>query len=170
MALVTNAPMIDSYLSAGKGVSWVRVPRVSGPFKILRRRIVVFGARGAIPLSQVLEFTWMLRAVYDQIRAFAMGRSPKWPTLARLHLATHSACAACGVKDKSCTPHHIVPVHVDAARELDPSNLITLCESSTHNCHLIFGHFLNWTSWNTQVVADAAEYLKKVKTRPEVKS
>jgi 5-methylcytosine-specific restriction enzyme A len=49
---------------------------------------------------------------------------------------------------------------------LDPDNLVTLCESPAHNCHLIFGHLLSWQSWNVDVFADAASFRAKVSARP----
>lgn len=56
--------------------------------------------------------------------------------------------------------HHIEPVSVNPAREFDPSNLITLCESYENgvNCHLFFGHGGDWASYNPRVVADAMNY------------
>jgi 5-methylcytosine-specific restriction protein A len=60
----------------------------------------------------------------------------------------------------------IEPFHLNPARELDPTNFITLCESAGHNCHLIFGHLLAWASWNASVLADAAAYRSKLLARP----
>lgn len=59
--------------------------------------------------------------------------------------------------------HHIEPFHVNPSRELDPDNFITLCGK---NCHLVFGHLMDYTSWNTDVVQDAKVYLNKVQNRP----
>lgn len=59
-------------------------------------------------------------------------------------------------------PHHIVPFHVDPSKELDPSNLISLCEGETFNCHLFFGHLKNWSKYNPDVVKDANVWNKKI--------
>ena len=89
-------------------------------------------------------------------------RSSKWPALRREHLKKQPCCQACG-SDRKPEVHHIVPVHLDPSRELDPSNLITLCDKW---CHFVFGHLLDYRSWNKDVVRDARHYLEKRRTRP----
>lgn len=88
-------------------------------------------------------------------------RSPEWRTVRKLHLDKEPACRACA-KSQGLEVHHIIPVHVDRTLELEPSNLITLCEK----CHLIFGHLYNYKSWNTEVEKDSDKFLLKVKSRP----
>jgi hypothetical protein len=100
-------------------------------------------------------------------RLLADERSPKWPAVRAAHLLAHPACEACGERrEKVLNVHHIVPFHVDASKELDPANLITLCEGESVNCHLLFGHLKNWRSWNVDVRKDAAEWRAKIKSRP----
>lgn len=89
-------------------------------------------------------------------------RSPKWKTVRKEFLENNPSCAACGRISK-LEVHHIEPVHVNPDRELDPSNLITLCDNP---CHLVFGHLLNYKSWNESVVNDCSVYLNKVKNKP----
>lgn len=89
-------------------------------------------------------------------------RSPKWQTVRKNHLKNNSRCAACG-STKDLEVHHIVPVHQDKTQELDPSNLITLCSKQ---CHLIFGHLMNFKSWNKDVVNDCRVYYNKLQDRP----
>lgn len=89
-------------------------------------------------------------------------RSPKWPSVRKKHLEKQPCCMACG-SCKKPEVHHIVPVHLDQNRELDPSNLITLCDKY---CHFIFGHFMNYKSWNADVVEDAKWYLNELKNKP----
>lgn len=89
-------------------------------------------------------------------------RSPKWANVRKQHLKDNPNCAACG-KDKKLEVHHIKPVHTHPDLELDPLNLITLCADP---CHIIFGHLMDWKSWNTEVVKDSSVYLNKVKNRP----
>lgn len=91
-------------------------------------------------------------------------RSGKWQTVRKKHLSENPTCAACGwTKDLSV--HHVVPLHLDNEKELDPSNLITLCEEN--NCHHTFGHLLSWFSYNPNVREDAAAWLEKIKNRPK---
>ncbi len=66
-------------------------------------------------------------------------RHKSWPAVRQKHLDKQPCCAACG----SCLKpevHHIVPVHLDPDLELEPSNLITLCDKY---CHFVFGHLMN---------------------------
>lgn len=89
-------------------------------------------------------------------------RSPGWANLRKKHLEKQPCCQACG----SCVKpevHHIVPVHVDKTKELDPENLITLCDKY---CHFIFGHLMNYKSWNTNIIEDAAIYRRNINNRP----
>lgn len=59
--------------------------------------------------------------------------------------------------------HHIVPFHVDPSKELDPTNLITLCGKY---CHYTIGHLMDYKSWNPNVIEDCKIYSEKIKTRP----
>lgn len=107
--------------------------------------------------------------VIERATAFVSGkpavrRSSKWPSFRRGHIA--KACAVCGYT-KSLNLHHIVPVHMGGP-ELDPANVITLGEACpTGNHHLLFGHLGNWKARNLSVVADAAYWLAKIRTRSE---
>ena len=89
-------------------------------------------------------------------------RSPKWGSVRKEHLKDNPVCAACG-RSKKLEVHHIVPVHMDPNRELDPSNLVTLCDDP---CHIVFGHLMNYKSWNKDVIEDCSVYLNKVKNKP----
>ena len=89
-------------------------------------------------------------------------RSPKWSSIRKQHIKENPSCAACG-RNKKLEVHHIEPVHKNPDRELDPSNLITLCDSP---CHLLFGHLMDYKSWNIEVVNDSSMFLKKIKDKP----
>lgn len=89
-------------------------------------------------------------------------RSSSWSKVRQQHLEKYPTCAACGRRIK-LDVHHIEPVSVDPSRELDPSNLITLCNSP---CHFVFGHFMDYKSWNPDVINDCGEFLTKYKNRP----
>lgn len=88
-------------------------------------------------------------------------RSPLWKKVRKEHLKKENVCQGCGTK-KGLQVHHIIPVHVDGSLELDPSNLITLCDSK---CHLLFGHLMDYKSWNPDVVQDCLAMQKKIRSR-----
>ena len=94
----------------------------------------------------------------------AEARSPKWPALEKAHLLKEPACVACG-GTTHLEAHHIIPFHVDSSKELDPTNLITLCRHPSHDDHFIWGHFCDFKAWNPNVREDASEYHEKMKNR-----
>lgn len=84
-------------------------------------------------------------------------RSPEWEKFSKDFLYG-KVCAACGGKFR-LVAHHMTPFHKDPSRELDPTNLIPLCEGRySCNCHLTFGHLGNWTLFNPKVIDMSAEY------------
>jgi 5-methylcytosine-specific restriction protein A len=89
-------------------------------------------------------------------------RSPKWNSVRKKHLENNPKCAACG-KDKKLEVHHIKPVHKYPDLELDPSNLMTLCADP---CHLVFGHLMDFKSWNIFVIEDTEVYSTRIVSRP----
>lgn len=90
------------------------------------------------------------------------GRDGRWPSLRRRWLADHPLCAACGC-DRDVTAHHVDPVSWYPDRELDETNLLTLCD----RCHLFVGHLGNWSSYNPEARRDADIWLRKVRSRPK---
>jgi hypothetical protein len=110
----------------------------------------------------------MLQAIASVLsqRTRATGsRSPQWSALRRRHIASNPRCAACG-RSESVEAHHLVPVQVDKSRELDPSNLITLCGGS-RNCHLVVGHGWNWRTYRPDAATLAEAMLKAAVIAPE---
>jgi 5-methylcytosine-specific restriction endonuclease McrA len=89
-------------------------------------------------------------------------RSPKWKSVRQQHLKENNKCAACG-KTKDLEVHHKIPVHIKPELELDPDNLITLCSNS---CHLLFGHLMDFKSWNPDVANDTKNMATKISRRP----
>lgn len=98
-----------------------------------------------------------------ELQGFA--RSSKWPKVRDQHLELEPACRVCGAT-KNLNVHHIRPYHLYPSLELDFDNLITLCEGGPVNCHFLFGHLLNWASYNRHVVNDADDWFKKIASRP----
>lgn len=92
-------------------------------------------------------------------------RSDKWPQVRAAHLKVEPVCQCCGEKD-NLQVHHKQPFHLQPALELDPSNLITLCEHPSRNCHILFGHLRNFKSYNPTCSEDVKIWRGKVLNRP----
>jgi 5-methylcytosine-specific restriction enzyme A len=89
-------------------------------------------------------------------------RSGKWPRLERIHLADHPFCEVCGTKEE-VVGHHMLPFHLFPEHELDPDNIISLCNSRLH--HILVGHGMNFKDYNPDVKKDAAHLKKMIATR-----
>ena len=94
-------------------------------------------------------------------------RSGQWSTVRKTHLIQHPICEACGETNK-LEVHHIVPFHMNPELELDPDNLITLCEVASNGvvCHQNIGHNGNYKSWNINVREDSQAMLNRLTNRP----
>ena len=88
-------------------------------------------------------------------------RSSRWRAVRAAFLINNNSCAACGQTDH-LQVHHIIPFNIDPSKELDESNLITLCEDE-YDCHRIIGHTGNFKKANPSVREDAAKELLKYK-------
>jgi len=109
----------------------------------------------------------MIDRIKDAIQGkvpLSLKRSDHWPTVRKNHLLVQPTCVLCGGTDK-LNVHHILPFHLHPDLELNPSNLITLCESLKHgvNCHLLFGYLGNFKNVNPSVVADVGIWAAKLK-------
>jgi 5-methylcytosine-specific restriction endonuclease McrA len=91
-------------------------------------------------------------------RMYGRSRSPEWPALAHAHLQKEPACVACGYRGKGLQVHHIKPFHLFPELELDPNNLITLCEVKGRDHHLLLGHLDDWESYNLNVRTDVKRF------------
>jgi len=100
--------------------------------------------------------------VQQKLYELTQKRSSHWPTVEHAHLQKEPRCAACGTRDHAQV-HHIEPFHAHPERELDPTNLITLC-MSVKQCHLKIGHGGNFKMYNPHVVGDAM----RVRSVPEL--
>ncbi|HLZ64251.1 MAG TPA: HNH endonuclease [Ktedonosporobacter sp.] len=88
-------------------------------------------------------------------------RSPEWARVAQVHRLREPACVACGYRGKKLQVHHIKPFHLHPHLELDPENLITLCEARGREHHLLLGHLDAWDSYNEHIRADAKHFYRK---------
>ena len=93
---------------------------------------------------------------------YGAARSGKWPALERNWLKVHPHCAACGTSEQ-VSVHHKRPFHLHPDLELDPANLITLCEK--HCCHLMHGHNGDWHAYNPHVEEDTRFFRRRVEQR-----
>lgn len=89
---------------------------------------------------------------------YGKARSPEWPRVAQEHLQREPACVVCGHRGKGLQVHHIKPFHLYPELELDPHNLITLCEIRGRTHHLLIGHLDSWESYNIHVREDSKRY------------
>jgi hypothetical protein len=90
-------------------------------------------------------------------------RSSQWPALRRAWLSDHPACAVCG-STRGPEAHHVESFSQNPAKELDATNLVTLCRPNGH--HLLFGHLIEWRSINPHCREDVAAWAKKIQERP----
>lgn len=85
-------------------------------------------------------------------------RSPRWPKVAHEHLLKEPNCQWCGGTEK-LQVHHIIPFSEDSSQELNPLNLVTLCEKKggvcpPGECHLRHGHLGNFRNSNPRIRED----------------
>ena len=90
-------------------------------------------------------------------------RSRGWRKTRKEHIARNPYCAACGRKN-SLEVHHVRDFSKFPDMELDPYNLMTLCDKGTR-CHFTFGHLGNWKSINPDIAEDAVWFRGKVLNR-----
>lgn len=88
-------------------------------------------------------------------------RDPKWHKVEKQFLLKNPCCAACGSKNK-LQVHHIHPFHLFPDRELDETNLMTLCMDK--ECHLKLGHGRDWRAYNPHVTID----IKQIHNHPHL--
>lgn len=90
-------------------------------------------------------------------------RSSKWPKVRNEHLAKCPKCEVCG-GTKKLNVHHIKPYNHFPELELEPTNLVTLCEAKLKgvNCHLWFGHLGNYREINPNVIQDSTAWKNKL--------
>lgn len=112
-----------------------------------------------------LYVAWLRFIAFFEDRSFGAPRSNQWPTIRKAYLAAHPNCEACG-RDKYIQIHHVQSFATQPELELDPNNLISLCEGMESNCHRLIGHLQNYKSLNVHSRKDAAQWLFKIQNRP----
>jgi hypothetical protein len=116
-------------------------------------------SRGRLPEGRVMRKP-SAHGVHPP-KKIELSRSPEWPRVAMEHRLREPACVACGYKGKHLQVHHIKPFHLHPQLELDPHNLITLCEARGRDHHLLLGHLDAWNSYNEHIREDAKHFYKK---------
>lgn len=93
-------------------------------------------------------------------------RSSRWRKVREKHLKNNPRCELCE-GTKKLRVHHIKPFHTHPELELEPTNLITLCECLSYgiNCHLLVGHLGNYRNINNDSVIDVDTWNAKLKER-----
>jgi hypothetical protein len=76
-------------------------------------------------------------------------------------------CSICG-SDKNLTGHHKKPFFQYPELELDPENIEVLCENPSRNCHFVFGHLMNWQTYNDDL-ANTITYFQLIKNRAKIR-
>jgi len=107
------------------------------------------------------EMIWPFNRFTRMMLTLQHPRSHQWPTVRKAWLKDYPTCAACG-SIKSLQVHHKFPFHLDPAKELDPSNFITLCERIFTDHHFEIGHLGHFKNYNVNVEADADANLAKL--------
>ena len=132
------------------------------------------------PITVPATLTWLqkLTAWLQDIQAKMQGarfageppRSNEWPKVRAAHLETEPNCMVCGCS-KNLNVHHIMPFHFDQSKELDPDNLITLCQDPKHECHLTYGHWRNYrTKYNPNIKAEAPLWFRRFSAKTEAEA
>src|SRR3990167_4769505 len=108
-----------------------------------------------------------IKNIFGASRTFGAARSPEWRVVRKQHITKFPFCALCG-STKILEVHHKKPFHLHPELELDPSNLITLCESGKNGivCHRAFGHLGDYKSVNNDIDSDVKVWNEKLKSRP----
>jgi len=90
----------------------------------------------------------------------ASERSGKWRAVRNSYIEAHPNCERCG---KPATDvHHVIPFAVGGP-ELDPDNLMALCDE----CHATEAHMdRHYDSWNPLIREEAALHRAMVAARP----
>jgi 5-methylcytosine-specific restriction protein A len=122
------------------------------------------------------DLAWRM---HELLRDHAVGEAGAWRGAARprprhkdgaalraAHLLKEPSCRGCGGTD-GLEVHHLYPFHAFPEREMDPTNLQTLCRQGPGgmNCHHVLGHGGCWVDWSPSSVENAAYFLNIIQGR-----
>jgi hypothetical protein len=107
-------------------------------------------------LKIIVRYAKHLSALFEHyLRDFGLReRSKDWVFVEKLWLHEHDRCEACGSREH-LEVHHKRPFALDHVRELEATNLITLCMTIDRHCHLMIGHGGDFRSYNPHVDGDS---------------
>lgn len=109
----------------------------------------------------------LLAVLSSHVKKVLARRSPRWRSLELATLRANPTCGACPNKSH-LQVHHIFPFHLHPELELDPDNLVVLCEAPGQDCHLLIGHSGTFAGFNPDVRAHAALVKQDPTRRAEV--
>ena len=98
----------------------------------------------------------LFRKTAPDIASQGVPRSSQWESWLKKFLRGKS-CIACG-QTEGLTGHHVIPFHIDRSLELSAANVVAMCSD---RCHLVHGHFNDYSLCNPTVSEDCSTYLSK---------
>lgn len=114
---------------------------------------------------RVERYADVIWAPVSESPVYEVQRSSEWARVRKAFLEVYPVCEACGGTEH-LEVHHVKPYHLFPSLELNPMNLMTLCDSPSRKCHFVIGHLTDWRSYNVDARADAAALRSKIENRP----
>jgi len=94
-------------------------------------------------------------------------RDSKWRSFRKVQLV-NKKCAICDGTE-GLELHHKKSFHDSPELELDPDNVMVLCDNHPRNCHFIFGHLMNWRFINDDI-DNTVEYFQLLRKKAKMKA
>tara|TARA_Y100000310_G_C20433429_1_gene692576 strand:- start:51 stop:389 length:339 start_codon:yes stop_codon:yes gene_type:complete len=110
--------------------------------------------------------------IIEQLKDRIQGKAPKgakrsvlWRKVRKRHLKDNPTCAVCESK-RRLQVHHKIPFHIAPHLELEPTNLVSLCENGKYGivCHIAIGHLGNYRRTNPSCDLDIMIWNKKLRS------
>lgn len=102
-------------------------------------------------LAEEIEYYYLIDSAglaYKE-NVVKVNRASGWQDVRLKVVKEHPYCSICN-KTEGLHVHHKKPFHLWPELELSLDNLMVLCV----NCHLMWGHLLDWKSYNEQIDKD----------------
>ena len=109
----------------------------------------------------VLLFKIKIQFYKEPTQIISKDRDPRWKSLRNRFIFENPCCAVCGKCDNLIV-HHKLPVSLFPHKQLDWSNLVTLCENNNFNCHFVVGHLMDWRNYNPDIDRDIKYWNQKL--------